>query len=288
MSAVPYEAVLPDVAAVPTRPGLATRVCRQVSDSLVLARRNLAHVREVPEKLIDVTVQPLVFVLLFAYVFGGVIEVPGGSYREYLVGGVLVQTLAFGLMGPAMSIATDLMEGIVDRFRTLPMARSAYLFGHLLAELAATTVAVAVMVASGIVVGWRIHADVPHALAGFGVLFLFATAILWLGTLLGVMVRSPDAVTGIAFIVMFPMTFLANAFVPAAGLPDGLRTVAEWNPISAVIAAVRTLFGNPTATPDGAAWPLQHPVVAAIGWCIVILAIAVPLTVARFRARTTD
>jgi ABC-2 type transport system permease protein len=278
MSAVPM----------PAEPGLHTRLRWAVADSLVLARRNLAHVRQIPEKLIDVTLQPLVFVLLFAYVFGGVIAVPDGSYREYLVGGVLVQTLAFGIMGPATSIATDLTEGIVDRFRTLPMARSAYLLGHLAAELAAASLALVVMIGSGLVVGWRIHADLPHALAGFGVLLLFAAAMLWVGTLLGVSVRSPDAVTGVAFITMFPLTFLANAFVPADGLPDGLQAIAEWNPVSAVIAAVRTLFGNPTATPADAAWPLQHPVVAAIAWCVAILAIAVPLTVWRFRARTTD
>jgi ABC-2 type transport system permease protein len=278
MSAVPM----------PAEPGLHTRLRWVLADSLVLARRNLAHVRQIPEKLIDVTLQPLVFVLLFAYVFGGVIAVPDGSYREYLVGGVLVQTLAFGIMGPATSIATDLTEGIVDRFRTLPMARSAYLLGHLAAELAAASLALVVMIGSGLVVGWRIHADLPHALAGFGVLLLFATAMLWVGTLLGVAVRSPDAVTGVAFITMFPLTFLANAFVPADGLPDGLQAIAEWNPVSAVIAAVRTLFGNPTATPADAAWPLQHPVVAAVAWCVAILAIAVPLTVWRFRARTTD
>jgi ABC-2 type transport system permease protein len=286
MSAVPIPA--DPGRAVPADPGPATRLRRHGADSLVLARRNLAHVRQVPEKLIDVTLQPLIFVLLFAYVFGGVISVPGGSYREYLVAGVLVQTLAFGMMGPAMSIATDLREGIVDRFRTLPMSRSAYLWGHLIAELAAASVALLVMVGSGLVVGWRIHADVPHAFAAFGVLLLFAVAMLWLGTLLGVTVRSPDAVTGVAFIVMFPLTFLANSFVPAAGLPDGLQTIAEWNPLSAVIAAVRTLFGNPTATPADAAWPLQHPVIAAIGWCVVLLAIAVPATVWRFRARTRD
>jgi ABC transporter DrrB family efflux protein len=287
MSALPY-AVSYDAVAAPAEPAVGTRLRRLVADSLVLARRNLAHVRQIPEKLIDVTLQPLVFILLFAYVFGGVIRVPDGSYREYLVAGILVQTLAFGMMGPAMAIATDLTEGIVDRFRTLPMARSAYLFGHLLAELAAASVALVVMVASGLVVGWRIHADLPHALAGFGVLFLFASAMLWIGTLLGLLVRSPDAVTGLAFITMFPLTFLANAFVPAAGLPDGLQTLAEWNPISAVVAAVRTLFGNPTATPDGAAWPLQHPVTAAVAWCVALLAIAVPLTIRRFRARTTD
>jgi ABC-type multidrug transport system permease subunit len=168
------------------------------------------------------------------------------------------------------------------------MARGAYLAGHFLAELAASALAVVVMVASGLVVGWRVHADVPHALGAVAVLLLFGAAMLWLGTLLGVSVRSADAVTGVAFVTMFPLTFLANAFVPAGGLPDGLQTLAEWNPVSAVIAAVRTLFGNPTATPAHAAWPLQHPVVAAVAWSFAILAVAVPLTVWRFRARTAD
>ena len=140
--------------------------------------RNLQHVRQIPEKLLDVTIQPLMFVLLFAYVFGGVIHVNGGSYREYLIGGVLIQTIAFGIMGPATAIATDLQEGIVDRFRSLPMARSAYILGHLLAELAAATLGIAVLCLSGLIVGWRIHTDLPHALAGFALLLLFAFAML--------------------------------------------------------------------------------------------------------------
>ena len=137
--------------------GPAARLRWLLSDSLVLARRSLAHVRQIPEKLIDVTLQPLMFVLLFAFVFGGVIHIPGGSYREYLIGGILVQTLAFGLAGPATSMATDMTEGIVDRFRSLPMSRSAFLLGHLMAEMAATLLALAVLCASGLVVGWRIH-----------------------------------------------------------------------------------------------------------------------------------
>src|SRR3954452_23842595 len=157
----------------PRSPRASRRVRHAVQDSLVLARRNLSHVRQIPEKLIDVTLQPLVFVILFAYVFGGVIAIPDGSYREYLVGGVLVQTLTFGIMGTATSIATDLTEGVVDRFRTLPMARGAYLAGHFLAELAAAALAVVVMVLSGLVVGWRVHADVPHALGAVAVLLLF-------------------------------------------------------------------------------------------------------------------
>jgi ABC transporter DrrB family efflux protein len=259
-----------------------------VADTLLFARRNLEHVRQIPEKLIDVTVQPLMFTLLFAYVFGGAIDVAGGSYREYLVGGILVQTLAFGIMGPATSIATDLTEGIVDRFRSLPTSRTAYLCGHLLAELAAAMVALVVLTVSGLVVGWRIHEDAVHAAAAFGLLVLFAAAMQWLGTLLGLLARSADAVQGFVFLVVFPLTFLSNAFVPTDSLPEVLQTIAEWNPVSAVVAAVRTLFGNDVGTAAGTAWPLDHPVLASLGWIALILAVVVPLTIARFRTRTTD
>ena len=258
-----------------------------VSDSLVFARRSAAHVRQIPEKLIDVTLQPLMFVLLFAYVFGGAIAVPGGDYKEYLIGGILVQSIAFGIMGPATSIATDLTEGIVDRFRSLPASRSAYLSGHLIAELAAMALAIAVMTLTGLIIGWRIDASFGSAVGGFALLILFAFAMLWVGTLLGVTARSTDAVTGALFMVVFPLTFLSNAFVPTGALPAGLRAVAEWNPVSIMVAAVRTLFGNPTALPADAAWPLAHPVPCALAGCALILAIAVPATLWRFRARTT-
>ncbi len=257
-----------------------------VSDSLVLARRNLSHVRQIPEKLLDVTLQPLMFVLLFAYVFGNVIAVPGGSYREYLIGGILVQTIAFGIIGPATAIATDLTEGVIDRFLSLPMARSAFLLGHLIAELMAAALGIAVLAVTGLVIGWRIHTDVPHAVAGFALLLLFAAGILWLGTLIGLTVRSAEAVTGLVFLVIFPLTFLSSAFVPLSGLSGVLQTLAEYNPISTIVAAVRTLFGNPTAIPADAGWPLLHPVPAAFAWCLLLLAITIPLTIWRYRART--
>ena len=268
-------------------PGLFTRLRWQLQDSLVLARRNLAHVRQIPEKLIDVTLQPVMFVLLFAYVFGGVIHVPGGSYHEYLLAGIAVQTIAFGIMGPGTSIATDLTEGIVDRFRSLPMARSAYLLGHMIAELAASMLAIAVLAVSGLVIGWRIHTGVPEAIGGFALLTLIAFTMLWIGTGLGVSARSPDAVQGVVFLVVFPLTFVASAFVPIGGLPGVLQTVAQYNPISAFAAAIRTLFGNPTAIPQAAAWPLEHPVIASLAWCAALLAIAVPATLWVYRKRTT-
>lgn len=267
-------------------PTTAQRARWLVADSLALARRNLSHVRQIPEKLFDVTLQPIMFVLLFAYVFGGVIAV-GGDYREYLVPGILVQSLAFGIMGPGTSIATDLGEGFVDRVRSLPTSRSAYLGGHLIAELGAMCLAIAILSLTGLVVGWGIGSGPLDAIAGYALLILFATAMLWIGTLLGVLARSPDAVAGFVFMTVFPLTFVSNAFVPVAGLPDGLRQVAEWSPVSAMVAAVRTLFGNPTGIPADAAWPLQHPVLAAVLWCVALLAVAVPLTVRRFRARTT-
>jgi len=259
-----------------------------ISDSLVLARRNLEHVRQIPEKLLDVTLQPIMFVILFAYVFGGVIAIPDGSYREYLLAGVLVQSLSFGVVGPATSIATDLREGVVDRFRSLPISRSAYLIGHILAELAASLIAITVLSLSGLVIGWGIHSSFLHALAGYGLILLFAFSMLWCGTLLGISVRSPDAAQGVAFMVIFPMTFLASTFVPIAGFSPLLRVLASWNPVSSLAAAVRWLFGNPTGTPADAAWPLQHPVISALGWCLAILALCVPLAIRRFKARTTS
>ena len=257
-----------------------------LSDSLVLARRNLSHVRQIPEKLLDVTIQPLMFVLLFAYVFGGAIAVPGGNYHEYLMGGIFIQTLTFGVMGPAMSMANDLSEGVLDRVRSLPVARSAFLVGHVLAEFAAALLGLTVMTVAGLIVGWRIHTDVPHAIAGFGLLLLVAFAMLWVGMLLGSVVRSADAAQGLVFVVIFPLTFIANAFVPSGTLPSVLQHFSNWNPVSALAAGIRTLFGNPTATPDGAAWPLQHPVASSLIWCAVLLAVTVPLAIAAYRRRT--
>jgi ABC-2 type transport system permease protein len=267
-------------------PGLASRLRWELSDSLMLARRNVAHIRQVPERLLDATVQPIMFVLLFAYVFGGAIHVSHGGYKEYLLGGILIQTLTFGIIRPAISIATDLTEGIVDRFRSLPMSRSAFLYGHVISDLATSALALVIMTASGLIVGWRIHSDLPHALAGFALLVLFSFAMLWVGMLLGLLARTPDAVNGVAFILVFPLTFIANTFVPAGSLPEGLRQVAEYNPVSALSAAVRTLFGNPTALPSVAAWPLQHPVISSLAWCALLLVVVVPLTIRRYRVRT--
>jgi ABC-2 type transport system permease protein len=257
-------------------------------DSLVFARRNIEHIRQIPEKLLDVTIQPLMFVLLFAYVFGGAISVTGGNYREYIIGGILVQSVAFGMMGPATSIATDLTEGVIDRFRSLPTRRAAYLIGHYLAELAGMMLGIVILLAAGLIVGWRVHEDLLHVGGAAVLLLVFASAMIWIGTWIGLMVRTPDAVMGVAFVLVFPLTFLSTAFVPMESLPNALQWVAAWNPVSVVVAAVRELFGNPVAPVTKDAWPLQHPVLAAVLLTLGVLAIAVPGALRRYRARTTD
>jgi ABC-2 type transport system permease protein len=258
-----------------------------LGDTLVYTRRHIEHIRQIPEKLLDVTVQPLMFVLLFAYVFGGAINTGAGSYREFLIGGILVQSLCFGMMGPATSIATDLTEGVIDRFRSLPASRSAYLLGHYLAELAGLVVSILILSGAGLLVGWRTHSGVGHLIATYAFLLVLSSGIIWIGTWLGLMVRSPDAVMGLGFTVIFPMTFLSNAFVPIQSMPSWLQYVASWNPVSVIVAAVRDGFGNPQAPLVKHAWALEHATGMAWVYVLVLVGIGVPLSLRRYRIRTT-
>jgi ABC transporter DrrB family efflux protein len=259
-----------------------------VTDTLVFARRHVEHIRQIPEKLLDVTAQPLMFVLLFAYVFGGAINTGAGSYREFLIGGILIQSLTFGMAGPAMSIATDLSEGVVDRFRTLPVSRAAYLIGHFLAEFAGLVLSISILTGTGLLVGWRTHASLPSVLGAFALLLLFAAAMVWLGTWLGMVVRSADSVMGMLFTLVFPLTFMSNAFVPIQSMPTWLQHIASWNPVSVMVAATRSLFGNPQAPLTNHAWVLEHATITAFGFCAVILTAAIPLALRRYRIRTSD
>jgi len=259
-----------------------------VNDATVLARRNLEHIRQVPEKLTNVTVQPLMFVLLFAYVFGGAIRVKHGTYAEYLLAGILIQTLAFAMMGPAQTVATDFQEGVIDRFRSLPTRRSAYLLGHYLAEMLGAILTIVILIGTGFLVGWRSHADVLHVTEGILLLLVFASGIMWMGLWLGVLVRSPDAVMGIGFIIVFPLTFVSNAFVPINSMPTILQWMATVNPVSVLIAAMRELFGNPITPVTKHVWPIDHPVAAAWLYSIGLVALGWVLAQRRYRARTTD
>jgi ABC transporter DrrB family efflux protein len=257
-------------------------------DTLVFAGRHVQHIRQIPEKLLDVTLQPLMFVLLFAYVFGGAIDIPGGDYREYVIAGILVQSLAFGLAGPATSIATDLTEGVIDRFRSLPASRLSYLLGHYLAELGGLVLSIVVLCGAGLVVGWRVHTGLGHAALGFLLLVVFASTMIWVGTGLGLVVRSTDSVMGIAFMVIFPLAFLSSAFVPIDKMPEVLQWFASWNPVSVMVTAVRELFGNNVGPIPKQTWPLEHPVGASFALCLGILVLVIPAVLHRYRSRTTD
>jgi len=257
------------------------------TETRVFALRNLEHIRQVPEKLLDVTLQPLMFVMLFAYVFGGAIKVEGG-YRDFILAGVMIQSLTFGMMGPGTAIATDLTEGVIDRFRSLPVRRTAYLSGHYVAELVGQVLSMVVLMGAGLLIGWGIHSSVVSALGGFALLLVFSSLMIWIGTYVGLLVRAPDAVMGVAFVVVFPLTFVSSTFVPMDTLPGFLQGFATWNPITVMVAAVRELFGNAPSPIAHHTWPLDHPVPAAFAYCAVLLAVVVPLTIRRYRVRTTD
>jgi ABC transporter DrrB family efflux protein len=258
-----------------------------IRDTLVFARRNVEHIRQIPEKLLDVTMQPIMFVLLFGFVFGGAINVPG-NYREYLIGGILIQSLAFGMMGPAMSIASDLGEGVIDRFRSLPAAKGSYLLGHFVAELGGLALSIAILTGTGFAIGWRTHAAIGSVVGAVALLLLFSAAMIWTGTWVGMMVRSTDAVQGVMFTLVFPLTFLSNAFVPIESMPRWLQPVAVWNPASTMVAAVRHLFGNPEAPLVRTSWALEHAVLMSVIYCGLMLVVAVPMALRRYRIRTTD
>lgn len=254
-----------------------------LSDALTVAHYNLLHVRYVPENLLRVTAQPLMFVLLFAYVFGSAIGVPGGgSYREYLMAGIFAQTMVFTASGSAVGVATSMANGLIDRFRSLPMARTAVLAGGTVAYFATSILGLAVMVAAGWLVGWRVHEGLAQTLLAFGLLLLLGFAMSWFGTLLGLVVQAPETAQTLVFITIFPITFVANTFVPTQGMPTWLQTIADWNPISATVAACRQLFGNPGAPLPNAAWPLQHAVATSLGWSALLLLIFAPLSMWRY------
>jgi len=252
-----------------------------VSDSVVITRRNLIKVKRVPDLIVFATLSPIMFVVLFRYVFGGAINLPPGiTYAEFLLPGIFAQTVVFGSTITGASIADDLQKGLIDRFRSLPMSRSAVLIGRTVADLGLNLISIFVMAVTGLLVGWRINTSVGEAAAGFLILLVFAYAISWLMALVGLLVRTPEVVNNASFIVIFPLTFVANTFVPLESFPPVLRTFAEWNPVSAVVQAARELFGNiPAGAPVPDVWSLQHPVLYTLLWAAVVLVVFIPLSV---------
>ena len=258
-----------------------TTLADTVSDSIVITRRNLIKVKRVPDLIVAATLSPIMFVVLFRYVFGGAINLPPGiTYAEFLLPGIFAQTVIFGSTITGASLADDMQKGLIDRFRSLPMSRSAVLIGRTVADLGLNAFSIVVMALTGLVVGWRINSSIAEAIGGFLILLVFAYAISWLMALVGLLVRTPEVVNNASFIVIFPLTFIANTFVPLESFPTVLRRFAEWNPVSTVTQAARELFGNvPASAPEPAAWSLQNPVLYTLLWAVAILAVFVPLSV---------
>jgi ABC transporter DrrB family efflux protein len=255
-----------------------------LSDSAVITRRNLIKVKRVPDLLVFATVSPIMFVLLFRYVFGGAIRVPGGvSYAEFLIPGIFAQTVVFGSTITGYTLAQDLQQGLIDRFRSLPMSRSAVLVGRTVADAGSNLISIAVMAVTGLIVGWRIHTSALQAIGGFLLLVLFAYSISWLMALVGLLVRTPEVVNNASFLVIFPLTFISNAFVPLQSLPSVLRAFAEWNPVSTVVEAARELFGNALGPPPSDSWSMQHATLYTVLWAVVFLALFVPLSVRQYQ-----
>jgi ABC-type polysaccharide/polyol phosphate export permease len=233
----------------------------------------------VPERLADVTLQPLMFTLLFLYVFGSAIKVPGMRYQDYLLPGLLGQALAFGVIGAGVATATDFASGVIDRFRSLPVTRLSVISAQVIGQMIEQILGISIVMGLGLVLGWRPQLTWWGAIELIALVLLGLFAFTWFGVLLGMSVRSSDAMQGIGFAIIFPLSFLAGTFVPIAGMAMVPRAIAQWDPISALVAGVRQVSQG---TPSHGSWQLEHPVIAMVLWCGLIIAVCVPLTLRKF------
>jgi ABC-2 type transport system permease protein len=255
---------------------------RLPAQTCLLAGRNLRRLPRSPDQIAGILAQAVMFTLLFNYVFGPAIHVPGGgSYAQYLVPGIMVQVMAFASIGSAAGVAEDMASGVTDRLRSLPIARPAVLAGRTLSDLLLRCLQILVVAGLGLAVGWRTHQGPAAIAAGFALLILFGLAFAWVGIWIGLTAKSVEGASSLGLTWLFPVTFVANTFVPVSGIAGGLRTVADWNPMSAMVAACRQLFGDP-ASPSSA-WPLTHPVIASAAWSLLILAIFATLAARRYQ-----
>lgn len=253
------------------------------SDGWATTKRNLIKIKRVPDVLVFTTLQPIMFVLIFTYVYEGIIDIPGISYTEFIMAGIFAQTIVFGSTWSGSVMAQDLKDGIIDRFRTLPMNRSAVLIGRTNGDLVINALSMVVMITAGLIVGWRITTSLWEGLAGIGLLLLFGYAFSWVMAFLGMSVRSPEVINNAAFIILFPLTFISNAFVPADTLPPALQTFADYNPVSALVQSARELFGNvPPGMPEPDVWAQRYPIATVLIGVALMLAIFVPLAIRKY------
>jgi ABC transporter DrrB family efflux protein len=263
------------------------RFAAAARDVWVMVRRNLVHIAREPMQLSDVTIQPVLFTLLFVYIFGSGIPIPGGSYTDFAFAGILTMNLVTSSTGTAVGLSTDLSTGMLERFRVLPMWRPAVLVGRTISDLLSGALCVTIVALTGLAVGWRPTTGFLSVLAGFGVALVFAYALAWALACLGLISKGPESAMSVAFVVIFPLAFVSNSLVPTQHMPDWLRTIADWNPVSAVTASARQLFGNPNPVTSHS-WPVDHPTATALLWSLGIVAVAAPLAVRLFRRRTSE
>ncbi|MER5713491.1 ABC transporter permease [Streptomyces sp. NPDC002122] len=261
-----------------------------VNDSLVIARRNLIRMTRIPEMILFGLIQPVMFVILFTYVFGGSMSIGGSTdpdvYKNFLMAGIFAQTVTFATAGAGAGIADDMHKGLIDRFRSLPMARGAVLTGRTLADLCQTALTLLVLAIVALIIGWRPGYAAPtnfgKVMAGFALLLLLGYAFTWIGALIGLSVRTPEAATSGGLIWLFPVTFISNAFVDSSQMPSWLQPIAEWNPFSATVQACRKLFGDPGLSPSDA-WPMTNPIWASLIYSVLIVVIFRTLSVRKYR-----
>jgi ABC-2 type transport system permease protein len=254
-----------------------------LSDGAVVAKRNIIKIKRIPDLLVGTLISPIMFILLFGYVFGGAIDVPDVNYREFLVPGIFAQTVIFGATITGAGLADDMQKGIIERFRSLPMAQSAVLVGRTASDVVTNVIVVVIMSLTGLVIGWRIRTSLLDAVVGYALLLLFAYAISWCMALLGLLIRTPEAFNNLTFITIFPITFITNGFVPLESFPSVLRTIAEWNPVSTLVQAARERFGNVGPGPGPDAWPMQNSEIYTLAWVVVILLAFVPLATRQYK-----
>lgn len=267
----------------PPRGGAFAPLVSAVRDGWVVARRNVVNVRRTPGALVTGVAQPIIFVLILAFVFGGALG--GDAYREFLIGGILAQTLTFNSSFTAVYLAKDLQSGLIDRFRALPMSRVGVILGRTTSDLVTSGISIVVIVACGLAIGWRVHTGVGQVLVTFVLLVLFAFATSWIGAAIALTARSVEVAQSLGLLWLFPVCFISGAFVSADTLPGVLRTIAEWNPVTAVATAVRQGFGNapPAGFEVAGGWPAEHATLYAFVCCIAIIAVFAPVAVGQYR-----
>jgi ABC transporter DrrB family efflux protein len=270
------------------RPAPSRGLAQRFADVIVLTGRNIVHIAREPLQLSDVTIQPVLFTLLFVYVFGSGVVLPGGgSYTDFAIAGLLALNLTTSAMGTAVGLSNDLNSGVIDRFRTLPMWKAAVLVGRSLADLSTAALCTLIVALTGLVIGWRPHTSILEVIGGFALFLLFAYALSWGCGCLGIVSKGPESAQGVGLVILFPLAIVSNGLVPTQRMPVVLRFIADWNPVSAVTSAARHLWGNPNPSATIHAWPMQHPVEASLLWSVALLLIFAPLATFLYRRRTT-